>query len=130
MPINTIKRVNNIVSKKYNLPEEVITKINERYWSDIRKDLLSLEHNTVVIKNLGVFTIGEIRINRSINSYIKVIEKLKLKIEKCDSEEKKITLIDLLKKREEVLKLLLERKEELLNEKKIKQEERAEKYKN
>lgn len=104
MAINTINRVNYLVSKKLNIDKEIVEKINDVYWRDIRKALISMEDNAIVIKELGTLVIGQARLRNSIRVIISKIRKLKY-IQSVNPEKKDIDL--LLKIQYESLRKLL-----------------------
>lgn len=104
MAINTINRVNYLVSKKLNVDKEIVERINDVYWRDIRKALISMEDNAIVIKELGTLVIGQSRLKNSIRVIISKIRKLK-HIKEVNPEKKDIDL--LLKIQYESLRKLL-----------------------
>jgi hypothetical protein len=115
MAIGNIEKINKIISEKYNLPLDVIEKINERYWNDIRDKLISLEDNSIAIKNIGAFTIGTVRLKKSIFSLIKNIRTLQKRLKKGEiiydtrklSLDKSTTIEQVISIRKEYLKQLL-----------------------
>lgn len=88
-------------------PEEQIKKLLTKYWKEIYNSVLSLEHNTVAVRNLGVMTVSKFKLNNFIK---KRISKIKLIKKKNISE---ITREKLLNQHYNRLKIALERRNSL-----------------
>lgn len=63
-------------AEEVNLPEDLVNKLTEFYWQNVRKNITELNYKNLSILNLGNFKVKHWKIDETVESYTKIIESL------------------------------------------------------
>lgn len=109
--MKNIDLVNNIISERKNLKENVVKAINKYYWKQgVKKKMSTLESSSVFIKGFATFTVSRYNVRRLIKKTIIQIRNLR-KSTKYKDSTKVIYSEELYNK----LRMLLAKRNELAN---------------
>lgn len=76
--MKNIDYINLAVSKKLNIPIDVVRKTNAFYWHNVKDTLRSMEEDSIYIKEIGTFDVSNFKIKaaiKSVRGYIKNLRK-------------------------------------------------------
>lgn len=69
------KHIADIVSKKLDLPKDLVEDLYGYYWETIRKDITNINHAYIQIENLGTFELKPVSLDKTILKYENHIKK-------------------------------------------------------
>lgn len=63
-------------AEEVNLSEDLVNKLTEFYWQNVRKNITELKHKNLSILNLGNFKVKHWKIDETVESYTRIIKSL------------------------------------------------------
>ena len=63
-------------AEEVNLPEDLVSKLTEFYWQNVRKNITELNYKNLSIINLGNFKVKHWKIDETVESYTRIIESI------------------------------------------------------
>jgi hypothetical protein len=107
--IETINHVNKEVARELEIREDIVKKVNGFFWKEVNHTIASGAHTSIYIKGLCTLTVSRNKVNVKIYKLIREIRYFR----NTSKEFKRKTRVEYLDERLDVLRLMLERRNEV-----------------